>query len=201
MPTSWPTLHQLMLSERISMDKTLTDRWLNRLKNSPIIAALIVAGVSLAAIFTFWNQVPRSIRDWVGDRLHLRSETSTAPEMGWVFAGYTDSTDEFRWSSPARVRLVSASGGNNRPHIFRAGDVVQPIEPVSQVIADYRTAGVLHQMEPPWTITEVIRKQEDWTGRVYDTQTRLEVLDVSISQIPDSDWAVWIRVRPIERDK
>jgi hypothetical protein len=176
---------------------TLTDRWLRRMKNNPFVAGIIILGISLAAIFTFWNQLPRPLRDWVGDHFVSRNPSDALPDMGWVFAGYADNQNELRWASPARVRLVEQSGGAGRPHIFRTGDIVQPLEPVHQVIADYRTAGVLHQLDAPWTVTEEIRKREDWTGRVYDIDTRLEVLDVSVSQIPDHDWAVWIRVKPV----
>jgi hypothetical protein len=182
-------------------DDTLTDRWLRRLKNNPVVAAAIVLGVTLAGLFTFWSQVPREVRDWFGDRLPSKGETVEAPAMGWAFAGYVDRNDEFRWASPARVRLVEASGATDREHIFRVGDVVRPLEPVHQVIADYRTAGTLHQMEAPWMVTEEIRKKEDWTGRVYDTRTDLEVLDVSVSQYPGLDFAVWLRVQPIDRDE
>jgi len=180
---------------------TLTDRWLRRLKNNPVIAAIIVVGVCVAAVLTFWREIPREWRDWISDWFVSRDASDPQPDMGWVFAGYADHSNELRWASPARVRLVAPSGGADRPHIFRTGDVVQPLEPVHQVIADYRTAGTLHQMEPPWMITEEIRKSEDWTGRVYDPATRLEVLDVSVSQIPDHDWAVWIRVRPVDAAK
>ncbi|RYE37945.1 MAG: hypothetical protein EOP21_13065 [Hyphomicrobiales bacterium] len=177
-------------------EPTLTDRWLTRLKNNPIVAVLIISGISLAAVFSFWGQLPPGVREWAGGRLAPSSEESSAPEMGWVFAGYADKANELVWASPARIRLVNASGGSDRPHMFRVGDVVQPIEPVHQVIANYRTAGTLHQMTPPWEITEVIRTKEDWTGRIYGTDIQLEVLDVTVSQLPDSDWAIWLRVKP-----
>lgn len=181
-------------------DHTLTDRWLRRLKNNPVVAALIVIGISVAAILSFWDHLPTGLRDWVGDMFHSRPEsTQTQPSMGWVFAGYADKNNELRWASPARIRLVHASGAGDHPHMFRAGDVVQPLQPVPQVIADYRTAGTLHQMDAPWTITEVIRKSEDWTGRTYPAGKDLEVLDVSVSQLPDADWAVWLRVAPSEQ--
>lgn len=181
-------------------DDTLTDRWLRRLKNNPVVASAIVIGISVAGVFTFWSQVPREVRDWFADRLPSQGETAGIPAMGWVFAGYTDQNNEFRWASPARVKLIQASGATDREHIFRTGDVVRPLEPVQQVIADYRTAGTLHQMKPPWMVTEEIRKKEDWTGRIYDTSMDLEVLDVSVSQYPDHDFAVWLRVQPMERN-
>ena len=179
-------------------EETLTDGWLKRLKNNPIIAVLIIAGVGLAAIFSFWNQLPRGLRDWVSDHISSSSGQVESPNMGWVFAGYADKDNELRWASPARIRLSQQSGGADRPHIFRVGDIVQPIEQVHQVIADFRTAGLLHQMESPVYITEEIRKKEDWTGRVYDVGTDLEVLDVSVSQVPGLDWAVWLRVTPMD---
>ena len=47
-------------------DETLTDRWIRRLKNNPVVAFVVVAGFCMAAIFAFWNQLPPELRSRAG---------------------------------------------------------------------------------------------------------------------------------------
>jgi hypothetical protein len=41
---------------------TLTDQWLRRLRNNPIVAALLVVGISIIALSTFWHALPGQIQ-------------------------------------------------------------------------------------------------------------------------------------------
>jgi len=178
---------------------TLVDRLLRRLKNNPLIALLIVLGITVSATGAAWNNLPRSWRDWIGDHSATRQPVAAPlyPENGWVFAGYVDASDQFRWSSEQRIKIMRPSNGGERPHIIRVGDVVQPLRPIPQVIVDFHTHGTQNQLTPPWQITEIIRKSEDFTGRTYAPDEQLEVMDVSVSQLPGQDYAVWLRVNPV----
>ena len=179
-------------------DMTLVDRILRRLKNNPLVAGIIVFGIIVSASGAFWDRLPRPWRDWLVDQ---RPGPEVAPrpnypENGWVFAGYVDKDDPQQWSSEQRVVLTRRSAGRDRPDIIRAGDVVRPLRPIPQVIADYRARGAEHQLVSPVEIVEVIHKAEDFTGLIYTPDTELEVMDVSVSQLPGRDYAVWLRVAP-----
>jgi hypothetical protein len=177
---------------------TLVDRWLTRLKNNPFIAVIILAGICISALSVFWDSLPRDWRDWLSSHIpgQERNSLPSTPESGWVFAGYVDKGNELQWASEPRLRLMKPSGGNDRPHIFRVGDIVRPLKSIPQVIADYRTHGTQNQLIPPWRIVEEIQKSEDFTGRHYGPDADLEVMDVTVSQLPDHDFAVWLRVSP-----
>ncbi|PTS73657.1 hypothetical protein DBR17_18045 [Sphingomonas sp. HMWF008] len=180
--------------------ETRTDRLIGQLKDNPVVAASIVAGLAISAIASFWTGLPQSLRDTVVGVFVTRPKVSY-PEGGWVFAGYADKDDHLSWATEQRVALVRPSRGRDRPLIFRVGDIVQPRRPVPQVIADYRTKGTTEQLTAPWQVKEVIHKADDYTGRIYTPSEQLEVMDVTESQIPGQDYAVWLRVAPITADK
>ena len=177
---------------------TLLDQWIRKGKNNPLIAGLILILTAILFVLPFWDRLPRSFRDWFSTAIPvLHSGTVLFPDTGWVFAGYVDRADELTWASDQRVTLIKPSAAGQREHVFRNGDIIQPLKPVPQVIVDYRTRNTQNQLTPPWQVTEVIRKADDFTGQVYGTETRLEVMDVSVSQLPDQDFAVWLRVSRI----
>ncbi|SRR5260221_14377649 len=177
---------------------TLVDRLLRRLKNNPVIAILIICGITLSGASAFWERLPRSWRDWTQEHLPTRHDAArpNLPENGWVFAGYLDKGNLSVWSTDERVRIVRVSKAVDRPYPIRIGDVVRPLRPLPQVIVDYRTLGTQNQLTAPWKLTEVIRKSEDFTGKLLTPDTDYEVLDVAVSQLPDHDYAVWLRVAP-----
>jgi hypothetical protein len=123
-----------------------------------------------------------------------------------VFAGYLDKANPSVWSTAEgpRLRIERASAALERPYPFREGDIVRPFRDLPQVIADYRTLGVLHQMDAPWTVTEVIRKSEDYTGGILSPLELYSVMDVAVSASEGRDAAVWLRVSrlpPAERQR
>ena len=189
-----------MSADRDSMKSsgTLADRIMMRLKNNPIFAGIVVFGLITSGIGAFWTSLPLSWRDWIVNNTSSpgHGPATDGPEIGWVFAGYVDKDNPKNWATDQRVELVRQSRAVDRPAIIRTGDIVRPIRLVPLVIADYRVHGTKNQLVPPWKIVEEIRKADDFTGRQYGNEDELEVRDVSVSQLPGHDFAVWLRVSP-----
>lgn len=175
-----------------SRDETLVDRWLRRLKNSPVVAVLIVAGVVVSAVAAFWQGLPASWKDSVSASA---ARPSAGPDNGWLFAGYLDPATERLWASPPHVRVVRPSGAPDRSYPIRIGDVVTPTSPRRQVIVGFQSSGTEHVLTPPVELREVIQA-EDYTGRVLRPGEQFEVADVEVSRIPGGDPSVWLRLVP-----
>lgn len=184
------------MASRPSGKETRVDQIWRAIKNNRLAAVVIVGATVVVAVRETYTALPDSIREFAERRLAGEAGNARHPQTGWVFVGYLDKDNPTQWAEAEgpRVKLEKVSPGIDRPHPFREGDIVRPFRDLPQVIADYRTKGTMHQFAPPWHVTEVIRKSEDYTGALISPKETYSVMEVSVSALSGHDAAVWLRV-------
>lgn len=171
-------------------DTTLVDRWTRRLKNNPVVAAIIMVAVALGAIGSFYKEFPSS---WTAGIVALFDRTPRATE-GWADAGTLDPSDHHRWSR-VYVEIDEQSGGSARPYPVRAGDVIKPRIDIPEWIVGYAERGTQDVLIAP-KLENYKAPAKNTTGAKYAAGVKYEVVEVSVMPVLGQDDVVWLRLIP-----
>lgn len=185
-----------MASKNQEPQPTLVDVLLQRLKNNPIAATIIVAAMAVGAAGTFYKALPDDWKPCLRCLVENGDPYRGLPENGWIHAGYLDKEDIRIWSQGPNVEIIKMSGSPTRPYPIRIGDIVRPLAPLPQVIVGYSTTGSLNVLTAPPELVSEINPKRDYTGRRLRTTGTYMVHDVSLANYPGHDYVVWLRVTP-----
>lgn len=170
-------------------ERTLVDRITSRLKNNPVIAMIIVVGIAIGALGTFWKSLPEN---WTSV---VTGVISTKPvDNGWLFLGYQNHNSRVYWSEGPYADLVSTLDSDPIDP-FPIGSRIRLNHKRELIIVDYgKTGAKLAYVSPP--SVHGILSHADRTGAILEPGLELTVRDVWIGSFPGHDLAVWVRAVP-----
>jgi len=172
-----------------NLEPTRVDRAIRWLKNNPIVAPVIIAGICLTAIGATLNSIPEPLKNYVFSVFSFNKVNS-----GWVFLGYLNSNDMVYWDEGPYATLVGTSPPDpTRP--FRPGNVIVLNHDRELIIVNFKDEGTKEFYSAPGSVHAKLHAS-DHTGSIVKAGTELLVRDVWIGHFPGADYVVWARVTP-----
>lgn len=168
----------------------LDQKWIDRWRRKPLIAAAIVVGVVVVAIANFASAM-RTILDLSIAHASLGAVPVILPkDTGWILCGYFDQTANI-WTMGSFCE-VARSQYKQSSATPRLGEQIRLRAIRNVVIADFATRGLQRQFEPPWT--QDVLGDGDYTGLKLPPGAVVEVRDASSGALPGRPAAIWVRV-------
>lgn len=170
--------------------KTLVDWHLDRLKNHPLVAIVVVVAIILAGIAQITDSVAK-IAGVVSNVFHPSVPLPAIPgDSGWLLLGDLDPSGERYVRGP--FFAVENSNYPDKALTPRKGELVRLLTERNVVIAGYRTSGLANQLVAPWTLN--VLSDADYTGVKLPKGAVIEVRDVGLGSYPGQPIVVWVRV-------
>ena len=166
--------------------KTLVDRYIERLKNHPVIAVIVVATVILAGAAQLTDSITK-----IASVFHPSVPLPAIPgDSGWLLLGEVDASGERYVRGP--FYAVEKSSYADKALTPRKGELVRLSTERNAVIAGYKTTGLANQFVAPWTLN--VLSDADYTGAKLPKGAVVEVRDVGLGSYPNQPIVVWVRV-------
>jgi hypothetical protein len=169
---------------------TLVDRYMERLKNQPAIAVVVITAMILAWAAQFTDSLSKITNIFSGV-FHPAVPLAPIPgDSGWVLLGDLDP----KGAKYVRGPFYEVEKSNYPDHALtpRKGELVRLTAERNVIIANYKIAGLAGQFTAPWTLNSL--SEADYTGVKIPKGGIVEVRDVSLGSYPDQPIVVWVRV-------
>lgn len=189
---AWLAEHQQPLTDAAASQKaqTLVDRLLDRLKNNPLVAIVVVMTVILIGVAQLTDSVTK-IAGVVSSGFHPSVPLPAIPgDSGWLLLGDLDPSGERYVRGP--FFALENSSYPDKALSPRKGELVRLLTERNVVIAGYKTSGLANQLTAPWTLN--VLSEADYTGVKLPKGAVVEVRDVSLGNYPGQPIVVWVRV-------
>lgn len=174
-------------SEKSNM---LVDRYLDRLKNYPLVAIIIVVTFILGGVAQFTDSITK-IAGVVPNVFHSSVPLPAIPgDSGWLLLGDLDPSGDRYVRGPYFV--VNNSNYPDKALTPRKGELIRLLAERNVVIAGYKTSGLANQFTAPWTLN--VLSDADYTGVKLPKGSVIEVRDVALGSYPGQPIVVWVRV-------
>ncbi len=169
--------------------RELSERWLMRLRNMPIVAAIIVLGTGVTYVSGLWGTLPEQMRQYF---VSLFQNSIKLPgDTGWIFVGYYR-TDIDNFTEGPKIEVIK-SAFRVRAQYVEIGDTVRVKTARPVVIPNFRTLGTSQKLASP--VGQGVISNNDMTGITLPAGTELIVRDVSKGAFPGNpSQAIWARI-------
>ena len=182
--------HSPPIAAASEKSKTLVDRYIERLKNHPVIAVIVVATVILAGAAQLTDSITK-IASIFPSVFHPSVPLPAIPgDSGWLLLGDVDPSGERYVRGP--FYAVEKSNYPDKSLTPRKGELVRLSSSRNVVIAGYKTTGLANQFVAPWTLN--VLSDADYTGVKLPKGAVVEVRDVGLGSYPNQPIVVWVRV-------
>lgn len=172
------------------MAKTLADRHLDRLKNHPLVAIIVVATAILAGVAQFTGSIA-TMAGIASSVFHPSVPLPVIPgDSGWLLLGDLDPGGERYARGP--FFAVENSNYPDKALTPRKGELIRLLAERNVVIAGYKTTGLANQLVAPWRLN--VLSDADYTGVKLPKGAVIEVRDVGLGSYPGQPIVVWVRV-------
>ena len=172
--------------------KTLADRYIERLKNHPFIAVLVVSTMALAGVAQFTDAITKIAGNFSSVFRPLVSLPVIPGDSGWLLLGDLDPGGERYVRGP--FYSIEKSNYPDKTLTPRKGELVRLLSERNVIIAGYKTAGLANQFVAPWTLN--VLSDADYTGVKLPKGSVVEVRDIGLGSYPNQPIVVWVRVAP-----
>jgi hypothetical protein len=158
--------------------------------------------IIILIIVLTWTIAVVGVAAWVytsrrSDRVGIVAEPSFGPpipfQTGWVFVGYFDPDKNAFVEGPTAGVAFRPTSGERGQIVPSIGDILRIRKDRRVVIANYRTAGLQHQLTSPPLVKDPVT-DDDETGVQLRAGTFVIVRDVETSGYPGRASSIWARV-------
>jgi hypothetical protein len=155
----------------------------------PFIGSLALSGVALSVfVFERRTEVPRS------------AFTQPLPfNTGWIYTGVYDTPGGIYLEGPYAIVSYRPGTGERGAIVPRIGDVLQVVKDRRVIIANFKSAGLKHQLISPPLVHNRLTDVDE-TGEILKKSTLVIVRDVEISSDPGRSDTIWCRIAVCDRD-
>lgn len=170
--------------------KDLPSQWLTKLRNIPVVAALIVVAAIVTAASGFWVALPEGLKKAVS--AYIDHPVKLPGETGWIFVGYFLQEDRSFIEGPYVAIMSSNSRGRTR--FVEIGDIVRIIKSPRRVyMVNFKSQGAAKKFVSP--IERGVISDDDQTSVTLPIGAELIVRDVSEGAWPGNPRAaIWARI-------
>lgn len=172
--------------------KTLVDRHLERLKNHPIIALLVVAATVVAGVAQFTDAVSKLAVALPSFMVASVPLPAMPGDTGWLLLGDLDPDGAKYLRGP--LYEVHTSSYKEKSLTPRKGETLRLLAERNVILAGFKTTGLAQQFRPPWQLN--VLSDADYTGIKIPKGAVVEVRDVSLGSFPGQPIVVWVRIGP-----
>ncbi len=170
--------------------KTLADQYIERLKNHPVIAVIVVITVTLVGAAQLTDSIAKIASNFPSVFRPSVPLPVIPGDSGWVLLGDLDSNGERYIRGP--LYSVEKSSYPDKSLTPRKGELVRLLSERNVVIAGYKTTGLANLFVAPWTLN--VLSDADYTGVKLPKEAVVEVRDVALGSYPNQPIVVWVRV-------
>jgi len=170
--------------------KTLADQYIERLKNHPVIAVIVVASAILVGVAQLTDSVAKIASSFPSIFRPAVALPVIPGDSGWLLLGDLDLNGERYIRGP--FYSLEKSGYPDKSLTPRKGELVRLLSERNVVIAGYKTTGLANQFVAPWTLN--VLSDVDYTGVKLQKEAVVEVRDVSLGSYPNQPIVVWVRI-------
>jgi hypothetical protein len=189
---TWLSEQKELLPVEVTAEKSKTraDRYMEGLKNHPVVAVVVVAAVILTGTAQLTDSIVKIAAAFVSV-FHPSVPLPIIPgESGWLLLGDLDPSGKEYVRGPLYV--VEKSNYKGKALIPRKGEQVRLSAERNVIIPGYKVTGFANQLMAPWSLNTL--SDADYTGVKLPKGAVVEIRDISLGSYPNQPIVVWVRV-------
>lgn len=172
--------------------KSLTDIYIEKLKNRPVIAVVLIAVAVVVGLAQLTDAISK-LKTALPEVFRPAVALPTIPgDSGWLLLGDLDPDGKRYVRGP--LYETEKSAYPDKSLTPRKGELLRLSAERNVVIAGYKNTGLAQKFTPPWQLNAL--SDPDYTGVKLPRGSVVEVRDVSLGRFPGQPIVVWARVAP-----